>query len=95
MMNLLDVLNKFPKDIVEKVDRIEYCNGPDDFEITAWFEYDDEVLGADIVLFEDGETMLNVNGADGNIHVFEEVIDFYCKVREIWKGVVKEDGEEC
>lgn len=93
-MTLIEVLDKFTTEINEKIDSIKY-DSEDSYEITAAFK---DVDGCDewqyvsIILFDSGDTMLYVHG-DGIDKetvpwIWDDVVDFYTEVRNIWKNVV-------
>ena len=93
-MTLIEVLDKFTTEINEKIESIKY-DGEDCYKITAAFkdkDGEDEWQFVSIVLFDSGDTMLYVHG-DGideetTPWVWDEVVDFYTEVRNIWKNVV-------
>lgn len=94
-MNLINVLDKFPTDINDKIETIGYDDSPDTYKITATFADEDgcnEWQYAEIILFDSGSTMLYVkgDGIDGETvpWIWDNVIDFYTEVRNIWKNVV-------
>ena len=92
-MNLIQVLDKFPTEINNEIESIEYDGDATAYKITATFA-DDELEGEyqhiEIILFDSGESMLYVvNTTDDNpLWVWDNVLDFYQKVRTIWKNVV-------
>ena len=93
-MTLIEVLDKFTTEINEKIESIKY-DGEDCYEITAAFKDEDggdEWQLVSITLFDSGSTMLYVsgNGIDGEAvpWIWDNVVDFYTEVRNIWKNVV-------
>ena len=94
-MNLIQVLDKFPTNINDKIETIGYDDGPDAYKITAIFADEagcNEWQHVSIILFDSGATMLYVHG-DGVDNektpwIWDTVIDFYTEVRNIWKNVV-------
>ena len=93
-MTLIEVLDKFTTEINEKIESIKY-DGEDCYELTAAFKDEDgcdEWQIASITLFDSGSTMLYVSGdgIDGESvpWIWDNVIDFYMEVRNIWKNVV-------
>ena len=92
-MNLINVLDKFPTEINEKIEAVGYEDDANTFYITATFQDEvDEWQYVRIILFGSGETMLFVHGdgIDGEASpwIWDNVIDFYTEVRNIWKNVV-------
>lgn len=93
-MTLIEVLDKFTTEINEKIESIKY-DGEDCYEITAAFKDEDggdEWQLVSITLFDSGSTMLYVSGdgIDGEAvpWIWDNVVDFYTEVRNIWKNVV-------
>lgn len=93
-MTLIEVLDKFPTNINDKIETIGYDDAPDAYKITATFVdvAVNEYQYVEIILFDSGTTMLYVkgDGIDGEIApwIWDDVIDFYTEVRNIWKNVV-------
>ena len=69
-------------------------DAPDAYKITATFAdvAVNEYQYVEIILFDSGTTMLYVkgDGVDGETApwIWDDVIDFYTEVRNIWKNVV-------
>ena len=92
-MNLIQVLDKFPTEINDKIEAVGYDDGEDTFYITAAFQDEtNEWQYVRIILFGSGETMLYVHGDaidnEATPWIWDMVIDFYTEVRNIWKNVV-------
>ena len=96
-MTLIQVLDKFPTEINQLIESIKYDDGDDCYKITATFAIEDDPAQGEwqyvsIILFDSGSTMLYVkgDGIDGETApwIWDNVIDFYVKVRNIWKNVV-------
>jgi len=90
-MNLKDILLLFDDEIVDQMESIGYLNSANDFEITAHFvdEVDaDTQQDIGIWLFSNGETALHVIKKDMVGYILDNAIDFYIKVRDIWKNNV-------
>ena len=83
-MMLIEVLDQFPTEINERIESIGYDDDPGTFKLSAFFYNDiDDPIKVDIVLFTGGESMLYVEKG----WLYDDAVDFYIKVKEIWKNV--------
>ena len=90
-MNLVEVLNNFSEDINEKIESIEFNDGPDSYKLTVYAE-DNELdynQFAEIILFDGGETYLYIINSreENSIYIINEILDLYLKIKSEWSGV--------
>lgn len=89
-MNLVEVLNNFSDDINEKIESIEFDDGPDSYKLTVYAEDNElDYNHAEIILFDGGETSLYIINSreENSIYIINEILDLYLKIKSEWLGV--------